>query len=175
MDQRLGNCVAVNNRSIRAICLREVFVQEFIPGLHSRIVLPLRIRWVLEVSRRDDALCVFHAGRLDHAADRDGHVVEKVQRLPFDFGHLLDRLRREFRRCDVEEHVGVQRLQLDDVRIDGRLCDLEAFLDDDHRRRLGAETVFQAFQIILAVIIVLIEHGDLGVRLLLQDILRVDP
>src|SRR5439155_8715133 len=67
VDQRLGNCVAVNNRSIRAICFREVFVQEFIPGLHSRIVLPLRIRWVLEVSLRDDALCVFHAVRLDHA------------------------------------------------------------------------------------------------------------
>ena len=55
--------------------------------------------------------CAFvEAGRLDHAADRGRDVVEEVQRLPADLGVLLDRLRREFRRGDVDEHVGAGRL-----------------------------------------------------------------
>ena len=101
-------------------------------------------------------------------------MLRKCSRLPFDFVHLLDRLRREFRRGDVEEHVGAGRLQLDDMRIDGRLRGFVAFLGNDHRGRLGAEPVLQALDVIFAVIVVLIEHGDLGVRLFLENVLGVD-
>ena len=101
-------------------------------------------------------------------------LLRKCSRLPADFVHLLDRLRREFRRGDVEEDVGVGRFQLDDVGVDGRLRDLVAFLGDDHRGRLGAEPVLQALEVVLAVIVVLVEDRDLGVRLFLQEILRID-
>ena len=60
-------------------------------------------------------------------------------------------------------------LELDDVGVDRRLRDLVAFLGDDHRGRLGAESVLQALEVVLAEIVVLIEHGDLGVRLFLQQ------
>src|SRR4051794_32411346 len=46
---------------------------------------------------------------LHHAADRRADVVEKVERLPLDFSHFLDRLRGEFRSGDVEEHIGAGR------------------------------------------------------------------
>ena len=45
---------------------------------------------------------------------------------------------------------------------------------DDHRGRLGAEAVLQTLEVVLAVIVVLIHHGDLGVRAVLQDVLRID-
>ena len=48
---------------------------------------------------------------------------------------LLDRLRREFRRGDVDEHVGAGRLQLDDVGVDGRLGGFVALLDRRSSRR----------------------------------------
>ena len=66
------------------------------------------------------------------------------------------------------------RFQLDDLGVDGRLRDFVAFLGDDHRSRLGAEAVLQALQVILAVVVVLIEHADLGVRHFLENVLRVD-
>ena len=97
-----------------------------------------------------------------------------MQRLPADLGVLLDRLRCEFRRGDVDEHVGAGRLQLDDVGVDGRFGDFVAFLQDDHRCRLGAESVLEALQVVLTVIVVLVEDPDLGVRLLLQNVLGVD-
>ena len=41
-----------------------------------------------------------------------------MQRLPFDLGELLDRLRRELRGGDTDEDVGASGFQLDDVVID---------------------------------------------------------
>ncbi len=59
------------------------------------------------------------------------------------------------------------------LSIDG-LGGLVAFFGDDHRGGLGAETVFQALDIVLAVVVVLIKDRDLGVGLLLQQVLRVN-
>ena len=66
------------------------------------------------------------------------------------------------------------RLQLDDVRVDRRIGDFVGVFGDDHRRCLVAEAVLQAVEIVLPEIVVLVEHGDLGVRLVLQDVLGVD-
>jgi len=38
-----------------------------------------------------------------------------------------------------------------------------SFLDNDHRSRLGTETVPQTLHVILAVVVVLIQHGDFRV------------
>ena len=80
-----------------------------------------------------------------------------------------------FGRGDVDEYVGIERLHLDDVRVDGRLGHLIGVFGNDHRRSLVAEAILQAFEIILSVVVVLVEDGDLGVRLFLQNIPRVDP
>ena len=64
-------------------------------------------------------------------------------------------------------------LQLDDVAVDGGLGGLVAFLGD-HHRRLGAEPVLQALEVILTEIVVLIQDGDLAIRLFLHQELGVD-
>ena len=61
------------------------------------------------------------------------------------------------------------------MRVDGRLGYLVSVLGYDHRRGLVAEPILETFEIVLSVIVVLVEDGDPGVRLFLQDILRVDP
>ena len=45
---------------------------------------------------------------------------------------------------------------------------------NDHFRGFVAESGAQPIEIILAVIVVLIEHGDLGIRQVLEDVIRVD-
>ena len=118
---------------------------------------------------------IIKARRLDHTADRCGDVVEDMQRLPPDLRNLFDGLCGEFRGCDVDEHVGTSGFELDDVVVDGGFGGFKAFLGDDHRGGLGAEPVFEALEVVLAVIVVLIQHRDLGVRLLLQEVFGVDP
>jgi len=74
------------------------------------------------VGGRENCPCAFSkpAGP-DHTADGARDVGDDMQRLPFDFGKLLDRLRpRNFRGGDADEDVGAGRLQLDDVVIDRR-------------------------------------------------------
>jgi hypothetical protein len=71
-------------------------------------------------------------------------------------------LRRELWRGDVNEYVGIERLHLDRVRVDGRLGHLIGVFGNDHRRSLGAEAILQAFEVILAVVVVLVENGDLA-------------
>jgi hypothetical protein len=79
-----------------------------------------------------------------------------------DLSRLPDGLRRELWRGDVNEYVGIERLHLDRVRVDGRLGHLIGVFGNDHRRSLGAEAILQAFEVILAVVVVLVENGDLA-------------
>ncbi len=97
-----------------------------------------------------------------------------MQRLPSDFGHLSDRHGAEFGDRDGEEEITAGRLHLDNLRIDTHVGGLVGILDLDHRRCLVAEPVDQPLQVVLAEIVVLIEHGDLAVGLVLQDVGRVD-
>src|SRR5258706_6416395 len=60
------------------------------------------------------------------------------------------------------------------MAIDGWFSSLVTVLGNNHGGGLGAETVFQTLEIVLAVIVVLVENGDLGVGLFLQDILRIN-
>ncbi len=94
--------------------------------------------------------------------------------LPADLGRLPDGLRRELGPCDIDKYVGIKRLHLDDVRVDSRLGDLIGVLGNDHRLGLVAEPFLQTFEIILPVIVVLVDDGDPGVRLLPQNIFCVN-
>ena len=63
---------------------------------------------------------------------------------------------------------------VDDLRIDGRLGGLVGGLLDQHAGMVGAEPVLQPDQIVLAEVVVLVEHADLRVGLGRQDVLGVD-
>ena len=89
--------------------------------------------------------------------------------------HLLDRLRGEFRGRNVDEDVGAGALELDDVGIDRGLAGLVALLGDQDARSLLAEHILQPGDVILAEIVVGVEHHDLGVGLCLQDVFCEDP
>jgi len=74
----------------------------------------------------------------------------------------------------MHHHIGIKRFHLDDVGVDRWRRDLVAFLDHDHRRCLGAQRLTERLLIVLAEVVVLINHGDLGVRLFLQQIFGID-
>src|SRR6185437_9197747 len=61
----------------------------------------------------------------------------------------------------------------DDLRIDGRVGRLVGRLDSNHLG-LVAQPVLYALQVILAEIVVLVEHADLAVGLGLQDVGGID-
>src|ERR1700682_2702573 len=170
----LGLTVAKYDRTGILVGFRRVFGEEGVELLHPLGIVPLRVGSVLGVSRGEYALGVFETCGLQHRADGSADVALEVHRLPAEFGDPLDALGGELRRGHAEVDVGAGRFQLDDVRVNGRLGNFVAFLGHDHRRRLVAKTVFQAFQQVLTEIVVLIHDRDLGARLLLQQVLRVD-
>ena len=81
----------------------------------------------------------------------------------------------EFRRGEDEQRVGARGFERDHLRIDRWIGELVARLGDDHAGGLGAEALLQRHQVVLAEIVVLVEHRDLGIGLGLQDVLGVDP
>ena len=97
-----------------------------------------------------------------------------MNRLPIELVQLLDRLRGLLGGGGGEQQVGAGRFQLQDLRVDGRVGDLVGRLGDDHRPGLVAEPGLDAVEIVLAEIVVLIEHADLGGGMLLQNVLPVD-
>ncbi len=87
---------------------------------------------------------------------------------------LADRLDGKFRRRDVEEDIGLGRGEVDDLRIDSGIGDFVAHFADHDRRGRGPQAIAEAFEEILAEIVVLVEHGDLGILHLLQHVGGVD-
>ena len=134
----------------------------------------MRVERVLAVIDRNDALGVLDSGRNQRLADRRRVDVENLHRLPVEFGRLLDRLRAEFRRRDVVEQVGAGRFQRHHLRIDGRIGQFVGLLGDDHAGRLRPERVLQALDVILSEVVVLVEDADLGVRIIGQNVARID-
>src|SRR5438132_13751594 len=95
-----------------------------------------------------------------------------MKRSPSDLRHLADRLRGEFRGGDIEEYVRPRRLQIDDLRIDGRIGGLVRNFGND--RDLAFEAVLETLHVVLTVIVVLDEDADLAAGMVLDEILRVD-
>src|SRR6266702_8012212 len=69
VHETLGYDVAVHHVDVGAIGLGIVFVEEFIPGLYRRIILPLWIGRILEIDRGDDSLRILEAGRFHDRGD----------------------------------------------------------------------------------------------------------
>src|SRR6185437_13374271 len=89
--------------------------------------------------------------------------IQEMRRVRADVMRLADRLRREFRRRDVEEDIGAGSLQADDLRFDAGIGGLVADLLDDHRLGLAAKTIHHALDVVFAVIVILVEDADLGI------------
>ena len=94
--------------------------------------------------------------------------------MPVEFGDLLDRLRGEFRRADIDEDVGVGGLDRHHLGIHRRHADLVGHAGDDHAVIFVAQHVLQPEDVVLAEIVVLVEHAELGVGVMLQDVGGVD-
>ena len=76
--------------------------------------------------------------------------------------------------CRDQESIGAAALQRHDLRIHGRIGGFVGLGGDDHLGRLVAQPLAQADQVVLAEIVVLIEHGDLGVRYVLEDVAGIN-
>ena len=145
-----------NHIAIGTIAFRKIPGEKFVERLHARIILPFGIERVHQIADRNDILRVLETGRFDDGTDGSADAIDEMQRLPADLGHLPDGLRRSFRGCYIDKYVGFHRLQLDDMRVDGRLGDLIRLFGDNHRGRLVAEAALQAIEVILPIIIVLV-------------------
>ena len=97
-----------------------------------------------------------------------------MHRIPFQFAELLDRLRGEFRRRDVDEDVGVGGLDLHHLRIHRRRGCLVGRFDHDQLAGLIAQPLAQPDHVILAEIVVLIHDADGLAGIILQDVGGVD-
>ena len=137
-------------------------------------VLPLRIGGVLGESSGNDADAFLGPGVFHHRSDRIRHRGEERRRLPADVINFADRLRSEFRNGRDEDRVGAAALQRHDLRIHGRIGGFVGLRGHDHLIGVSAETVAQPVEIVLAEIVVLVEHRDLCIRQIFEDVGGVD-
>jgi hypothetical protein len=75
--------------------------------LHLGIVCPTRIACILVPSDRDQSLRVVKTADPQHSSDRASSPAHDMKRRPTDFGQLSNGLRRELRRRDIDEYVGI--------------------------------------------------------------------
>src|SRR5262249_30497959 len=87
---------------------------------------------------------------------------------------LADRLGGEFWRGRRYEDIRAAALQRQDLWIDGRIGGLIGLGSHDQLVRLIAQSFAQADEIVLAEVIVLIKHRDLGIRLGFENVMSVD-
>src|SRR5215470_12525251 len=97
-----------------------------------------------------------------------------MQRFPSQVTGLTNGLSGELGDRYVEEHVRPGGLKRYDLRVDRRIGDLVTRFSHDEGR-LVSKPVFEALDVIFAVIIVLIEDGNLRIGLGLKHVFGVDP
>jgi hypothetical protein len=93
-------------------------------------------------------------------------------RPPAEFGISLDRHGGEFRRGELDEHIGARGFQLGQLGLDVGIGHLVGGFSDD--RQFAAEAVLQALQIFLAHAVVLVEDGDAAAWMVFENVLRID-
>ena len=100
---------------------------------------------------------------------------QQMQRLPAEFGHLADRLRRRLAGRDVVENIRARFREIDELRIDRRLGQIVGLLHDHLGGAAGiGQHLLEGAEEIAAEIVVLVEDADLGVRLHADDMLGED-
>ena len=100
-------------------------------------------------------------------------VGDEKKRLPADIVGLADGLGGELRRGETEKRVSAGSFQGRDLRINRRIGGFIGCFRDDHRRSLAPQLIPQRFEVVLAEVVVLIEHADFCVRAGLQQMADV--
>ena len=155
-----GGPIAVGRDAAVGVLGRSIFRHESLVTLHARIICPLRIERVLAVIDRNDALGVFEAGRNQRLADRSGVDIEDMDRLPVEFGGLLDGLRAEFRRRYIVEKFGTGSFQRHKYpEVDGRIGQLVGLFRRRSCSNLRTKPVLQPLDVIFSEVVVLIENA----------------
>src|SRR5689334_16452787 len=140
--------------------------------LQTRIVLPLRIGRVLQISGADHPNAALDTRRFHYCTNRGRDIGKQMQWLPVHVRDLADDLRREFRSCGTDQHIGAGVLESDSLTIDGRVRDLVGRGNNLFKAVL--EDVLHTGKIVLPKVVVLIKDCDLRLWLGLQDVLRVN-
>ena len=96
-----------------------------------------------------------------------------MHRLPIELKDLPDRLRGKFCRDAGDQHIGIARTQVDDLRIDRRIGHLVGYRLDQRFISI-AQHVTQAVDEILAEVIVLIQQRKFCIRLLTKRVFGKD-
>jgi hypothetical protein len=111
-----------------------------------------------------------------NAWPNDSDLSEYRRTSPVPKGHsrLADRLSGEVRDSGIDEDIDAGGLHADHLRSDRGLRCLIGCCDDDHRLRLVAKAIFETVEIIFPEVVVLVQHADFAVRLVLGDIGGID-
>ena len=88
------------------------------------MAVPLRIGDIHLIAGAENALGVLETGWLEHRANRRRHVGHDVDRMPVEFGKLLDRLRCKFRGSDIDKDFRVRGLDRHHLGVHRRHADL---------------------------------------------------
>ena len=93
--------------------------------------------------------------------------------LPTHVTDLADGLRCKLGCGDVEEGVSTRTLQRNNLGVDGRVGYFIRSLRNDHACSFSAQAIPEAAQVVLAVIVILKKHGNFGIGLVSQNMLRI--
>ena len=129
------------------------------------------LRWiggVLQVGDGDDAVDRSRvAGGFLRGLDvrhRRRNGVQINRRMPARLERRDERLDGGRGCFEDEERVRAGVLELQDLRVEVRRADVVGLLVDDHLGRFVAQSLGQAVEVVLAVIVILIDDADLGIR-----------
>src|SRR5260370_4651214 len=89
---------------------RQILREESAKVLHSRIVVPFRIGWILDECPDDHSNGVIKSSLLKGCRYRTRWKIDDQRRLPSNLGYLANRLSREFRGARDQQRLGARGL-----------------------------------------------------------------
>ena len=120
--------------------------------------------------RRQDALYVFKSRRCEHCLHRVDRAGKKLHRGPIQLMDFLERLGCEFWSREVDQRIGAGSLQLDNLRIDRGGSQFVVRFCDDPGFGIVSQCFFEAGQIVLSIVVVLVENGDFCIGHVLENV-----
>ena len=97
-----------------------------------------------------------------------------MRRLPSDIVNLANSLGGEFGDSRSEQNVSTAGLQRHDLQIHGRIGGFIRLRSHHQFIRLITKPFPQTFEVILAEIVVLIEHCNLGIGQILENVVGIN-
>ena len=116
MNHRCGGNESVDRDRLVNVRRAQVFCRESRPFLEAEIVLPARVRRILEVSGGDQSLRLLETRGLQRSFDRSRAEKQIAFRRPADVIDFADGLRGGLVGCRDNERINAGALQRDDLR-----------------------------------------------------------